>query len=112
LYERYPERLRQPLALDAEGQDLRAYGLAFSGGSFLFSRCPVHRKPDRLRCLFGYTHGKDEKGDSISVVLVKVKKGKGRLTRKETLIKKAVEEGWVSWRMIFLKDKENGLLSG
>jgi predicted Holliday junction resolvase-like endonuclease len=61
---------------------------------------------------YGYTHGKDERGDSISVVLVKVKKGKGRLTRKETLIKKAVEEGRVSWLTIFLKEEENGLLSG
>jgi predicted Holliday junction resolvase-like endonuclease len=29
----------------------------------------------------GYTKAKDEKGDAISVVLVEVKKGKGRLTR-------------------------------
>ena len=53
----------------------------------------------------GYTRAKDEKGDAISVVLVEVKKGKGRLTREETLIKKAVEEGRVSWRTIFLKDE-------
>ncbi|HUT38362.1 MAG TPA: Holliday junction resolvase-like protein [Methanoregula sp.] len=38
----------------------------------------------------GYTLVKDEKGDTISVVLVEVKKGKGRLTREEGLIKKAV----------------------
>ena len=56
----------------------------------------------------GYTQVKDEKGDSINVVLVEVKKGKGRLTREETLIKKAVEEGRVSWRTIFLKDEEMG----
>ena len=31
LYERYPERLRQPLAFNAEGQDLRANGPAFAG---------------------------------------------------------------------------------
>jgi predicted Holliday junction resolvase-like endonuclease len=54
----------------------------------------------------GYTQVKDEKGDSINVVLVEVKKG--RLTREETLIKKAVEEGRVSWRTIFLKDEEMG----
>ncbi len=54
----------------------------------------------------GYTQAKDEKGDAISVVLVEVKKGKGRLSREETLIKKAVEEGRVSWRTIFLKDEE------
>ena len=53
----------------------------------------------------GYTKVKDEKGDAISVVLVEVKKGKGKLTREETLIKKAVEEGRVSWRTIFLKDE-------
>jgi predicted Holliday junction resolvase-like endonuclease len=54
----------------------------------------------------GYTQVKDEKGDTISVVLVEVKKGKGRLTREETLIKKAVEEGRVSWRTILLKDED------
>jgi len=52
----------------------------------------------------GYTKAKDEKGDAISVVLVEVKKGKGKLTREESLIKKAVEEGRVSWRTIVLKD--------
>jgi predicted Holliday junction resolvase-like endonuclease len=56
----------------------------------------------------GYTQVKDEKGDTISIVLVEVKKGKGKLTREETLIKKAVEEGRVSWRTIFLKDEEMG----
>ena len=50
----------------------------------------------------GYTQVKNEKGDTISVVLVEVKKGKGN-TREETLIKKAVEEGRVSWRTIFFK---------
>ena len=52
----------------------------------------------------GYTKAKDEKGDAISVVLVEIKKGKGKLTREESLIKKAVEEGRVSWRTIVLKD--------
>jgi predicted Holliday junction resolvase-like endonuclease len=52
----------------------------------------------------GYTRVKDDKGDMINIVLVEVKKGKGRLTREETLIKKAVEEGRVSWQTIFLKD--------
>ncbi len=52
----------------------------------------------------GYTKAKDEKGDEISVVLVEVKKGKGKLTREESLIKKAVEEGRLSWRTIVLKD--------
>jgi predicted Holliday junction resolvase-like endonuclease len=56
----------------------------------------------------GYTKAKDEKGDAISVVLVEVKKGKGKLTREETLIKKAVEEGRVSWRTITLKNEISG----
>ncbi len=56
----------------------------------------------------GYTKAKDEKGEAISVVLVEVKKGKGKLTREETLIKKAVEEGRVSWRTIVLADEPIG----
>jgi predicted Holliday junction resolvase-like endonuclease len=52
----------------------------------------------------GYTDAKDGNGDQVTVVLVEVKKGKGRLTREETLIRKAVEEGRVSWKTIFLKD--------
>jgi len=60
----------------------------------------------------GYTKVKDEKGDAISVVLVEVKKGKGKLSREETLIKRAVEEGRVSWRTIFLKDEEMGEFGG
>ena len=56
----------------------------------------------------GYTQVKDERGEAISVVLVEVKKGKGKLTREEGLIKKAVEEGRVSWRTVFLKDEETG----
>jgi predicted Holliday junction resolvase-like endonuclease len=55
----------------------------------------------------GYTNAKDEKGDVISVVLVEVKKGKGKLTRVESLIKKAVEEGRVSWKTIVLKDEND-----
>ena len=42
---------------------------------------------------------------AIDIVLVEVKKGKGRLTREELLIKKAVEEGRVSWKTILLKDE-------
>jgi len=56
----------------------------------------------------GYTKAKDEKGDAISVVLVEVKKGKGKLTRVESLIKKAVEEGRVSWRTVVLMDEISG----
>jgi predicted Holliday junction resolvase-like endonuclease len=56
----------------------------------------------------GYTDAKDGGGDRISVVLVEVKKGKGRLTREEQLIRKAVEEGRISWKEIYLKDEEPG----
>ena len=56
----------------------------------------------------GYASVKDDGGDRISIVLVEVKKGKGRLTREEALIKKAVEEGRVSWQTIFLKDEDPG----
>jgi len=56
----------------------------------------------------GYTKVKDEKGDTISVVFVEVKKGKGKLTREESLIKRAVEDGRVSWRTIILKDEISG----
>ena len=52
----------------------------------------------------GYTKAKDEKADTISVILVEVKKGKGKLTREENLVRKAVEEGRVSWRTVILKD--------
>ena len=55
----------------------------------------------------GYTKAKDEKGDAISVVLVEVKKGKGKLTRVESLIKGAVEEGRISWKTIILKDEDD-----
>lgn len=40
----------------------------------------------------GYTQVKDEKGETVSVVFVEAKKGKGILTREELLIKKAVVE--------------------
>lgn len=53
----------------------------------------------------GYTKAKDEKGDTIDVVLVEVKKGKGKLSREESLIKKSVEEGRVSWKTIVIKDE-------
>jgi predicted Holliday junction resolvase-like endonuclease len=53
----------------------------------------------------GYTRVKDENADTISVVLVEVKKGKGKLTRVESLIKKAVEEGRVSWQTIVFNDE-------
>lgn len=55
----------------------------------------------------GYTDAKDDGGGSIDVVLVEVKKGKGRLTREESLIKKAVDDGRVSWRTVMLKDDDD-----
>jgi len=56
----------------------------------------------------GYTKAKDEKSDTVSVVLVEVKKGKGKLSREESLIKKAVGEGRVSWKTIVLADEPDG----
>ncbi len=55
----------------------------------------------------GYTKAKDEKGDILSVVLVEVKKGKGKLSREQLLIKKAVEEGRVSWQTVVFSDEES-----
>jgi predicted Holliday junction resolvase-like endonuclease len=56
----------------------------------------------------GYTKVKDEKSDAINVVLVEVKKGKGKLTREESLIQRAVEEGRISWKTVILKDEISG----
>jgi predicted Holliday junction resolvase-like endonuclease len=55
----------------------------------------------------GYTQAKDEKGDQIRVILVEVKKGKGKLSREEQLIRKAVEDGRVSWQTIFIRDTDS-----
>jgi len=55
----------------------------------------------------GYTRAKDDGADSVAVVLVEVKKGKGRLTREELLIKKAVDEGRVSWKTVVLPDEND-----
>ena len=54
----------------------------------------------------GYTRAKDDKAGPISVILVEVKHGKGKLSREENLVRKAVEEGRVSWRTILLKDPD------
>ncbi len=56
----------------------------------------------------GYTKAKDDKGDSVSVVLVEVKKGKGKLTRNEKLIERAVNEGRVSWQTVTIEDEGPG----
>jgi predicted Holliday junction resolvase-like endonuclease len=50
----------------------------------------------------GYTKAKDGKGETISVVLVEMKKRKGKLTREESLVKRAVEAGRVTWRTVVL----------
>ena len=52
----------------------------------------------------GYTAVKDDGDDYVRVVLVEVKKGKGKLSRGESLIKKAVEEGRVSWKTVVIPD--------
>jgi hypothetical protein len=49
----------------------------------------------------------DGKGE-ISIILVEVMKGKGKLTREEGLINKAVEQGRDSLRTIFPEDEETG----
>jgi len=55
----------------------------------------------------GYTRAKDENAVRIDIVLVEIKKGKkSRLSREEMLIKKAVEEGRVSWKTIVLDDSD------
>lgn len=58
----------------------------------------------------GYTRAKDGDGESVSVVLVEVKQGKGKLTRGESMIKRAVTEGRVSWKTVTIADgdAENG----
>lgn len=54
----------------------------------------------------GYTKAKDDQGDAIRVVLVEVKRGKNaKLTRGETLVRNAVEEGRVSWMTVALGDE-------
>jgi predicted Holliday junction resolvase-like endonuclease len=56
----------------------------------------------------GYTKAKDENAARIDIVLLEIKKGKkSRLSREETLIKKAVDEGRVSWKTIVLDDTDN-----
>jgi predicted Holliday junction resolvase-like endonuclease len=39
---------------------------------------------------------------------VEVKKGKGKLTREESLVKKAVEDGRVAWKTVVLGDEGSG----
>lgn len=56
----------------------------------------------------GYSEAKEGHGEEVSVVLVEVKQGKGRLTREESLIRRAVEEGRVSWKMVTIKNGDTG----
>ncbi len=60
----------------------------------------------------GYTGARDGDGGAIRVVLVEVKRGKNaKLTRGESLVRKAVEEGRVSWKTVVLAD-ETGIGPG
>lgn len=52
----------------------------------------------------GYTEAKDNEGSDIGIVLVEIKKGKSRLTRTESLVRKAAEAGRISWKTIVLDD--------
>ena len=56
----------------------------------------------------GYSGAKDGNGGMVSVVLVEVKQGKGKLTRGESLVRKAVEEGRVSWKTVTIYDEDAG----
>lgn len=51
----------------------------------------------------GYSVAQDETGGPVSVVLVEVKWGKGKLTRGESLVRKAVEEGRVAWKTVVME---------
>ncbi len=54
----------------------------------------------------GYTGAKDGDGGAMRVVLVEVKRGKNaKLSRGESLVRKAVEEGRVSWKTVVLADE-------
>ena len=57
----------------------------------------------------GYSTAKDGDSGEVSIVLVEVKQGKGKLTRGESLIRKAVEEGRVSWKMVTIRDEDTGI---
>lgn len=53
----------------------------------------------------GYSNATEDTGAPVRVVLVEIKRGKGKLTRGELLIKKAVEDGRVSWMTIVIPDE-------
>lgn len=56
----------------------------------------------------GYSKAKEGQGNEVSVVLVEVKQGTGKLTRGESLIRRAVEEGRVRWKMVTIKNEDAG----
>jgi predicted Holliday junction resolvase-like endonuclease len=56
----------------------------------------------------GYSTAKEGQGNEVSVVLVEVKQGTGKLTRGESLIRSAVEEGRVRWKMVTIKNEDAG----
>jgi predicted Holliday junction resolvase-like endonuclease len=56
----------------------------------------------------GYSAAREGEDGSVSVILVEVKRGKGKLTRGELLIKKAIEEGRVTWNTVVITDENAG----
>jgi predicted Holliday junction resolvase-like endonuclease len=55
----------------------------------------------------GYSEAHDKTGALVSVVLVEIKKGKGKLSHGELLIKNAVEAGRVSWKTVVIPDEDD-----
>jgi predicted Holliday junction resolvase-like endonuclease len=53
----------------------------------------------------GLTGVADEQDTSIRIVFMDVKKGAGKLTRVQRVIKKAVEEKAVTWQTLYLADE-------
>ena len=53
----------------------------------------------------GLSEVSDEHGSSLRIVFMDVKQGSATLTRTQRIIKKAVEEGAVSWQTLHIPDK-------
>jgi predicted Holliday junction resolvase-like endonuclease len=56
----------------------------------------------------GYTQVKDDSEGTVAVILLEVKKGKGALSTRQRLIKRAVKGGRVRWETLVLGDVVNG----
>jgi len=56
----------------------------------------------------GYSTAKDGDSGEVSIVLVEVKQGKGKLTRGESLVRRAVQGGRVSWKTITIQNEDDG----